>query len=60
MSFTDVMSVDEVAKWLINKGFSEEVRESFEREFVTTRHFTLFCRNVVSCHVTAFINSSWL
>ena len=42
----------------IDKGFSEEVRESFECEFVTTRHFTLFCRSAFSFRVATFINSS--
>ena len=36
-NFTEDMSVEAVGKWLIEKGFSEEVRQSLEREFTTMR-----------------------
>ena len=40
-NFTEDMSVEAVGKWLIEKGFSEEVRQSFEREFKFYRNKNL-------------------
>ena len=36
-NFTEDMSVEAIGKWLIEKGFSEEVQQSLEHEFTTMR-----------------------